>query len=113
MLTTLECRARYLVMRRRRHDDRRRVNSVEQLLEAIVRRDAKLVGHGRGPISARLVETNQARTCHVAQNADVMVAEGAGSDHPDAHIVLLRHGPQITSPRSLRSRKLRNSSTSG
>src|SRR5207249_9363728 len=96
-----------------RHGDCRRVDRVEQVFQSIERLDTKLLRHRGRTLWTRFEESDESRARYVTQNAHVMIAERASSDDADPDIRLFSHDGQITSPRSLRSRKLRNSSTSG
>src|ERR671931_1172326 len=95
------------------HRDGHTVRLVEQRFQRLEGPDAKLGRHLSRAIRPRVEESHQLGAGHIAKNADVMIPEGARTDHaqPNARCHLLR--PQMTSPRSLRSKKLRNSSTSG
>ncbi len=58
MLTMFERRLRDFVVRRRRHDNRRRVDRVEQFLQAVERRNPELLRDRCRAIGTHLVETD-------------------------------------------------------
>src|SRR4029078_7691738 len=113
MLTTAQCGLRDLVVDGSRHDDRRRVNGLDEILEPIERANAELRRHLGCALAASLVESPELSARDVAQDANMVVSERTSANDSDAHVPRGRCHRQITSPRSLRSRKLRNSSTSG
>ena len=84
-MPALERRRRDRVVRRRRHDDRHRVDDVEQRLERRERLDAELLlDTSRRARSFASMKADELRAGQVAQNARVMEAERAGADHSDA-----------------------------
>src|ERR1043166_2041934 len=113
MLATAERRLCDLVMRRRRHDNPRRIHGVEQLVQPAIGPDAQLLLDSGRALRSCFVKTDELRGRHIPKDAHVMISECTGADDANSRPGLLWHWRQITSPRSLRSRKLRNSSTSG
>src|SRR5207237_6319951 len=101
------------VMNGRGNHHRGRVDRVEQAVEPIERRHAKLLRHRRRALRARFEKTDESRSRQVAQDAYVMIPERTSANDTDPDLRLRCHDDQITSPRSLRSKKLKNSSTSG
>jgi hypothetical protein len=103
----LQRRGRGGEVRRRRHDDAQRVDRIEERVERRKSRDAKLTTHSRGALGAAVMKTDERRAGDVAENSRVVEAECPRPDHtdPDWH--------QTTDPRSLRSKKAKNSLISG
>src|SRR5689334_11469807 len=92
MPTTFEGGFRDVVMCRCRDDDGRGLHGVEKLFEPVVRPNTELLRHGRGTIGTCFVEADQPRARYVPQDANMMIPQGTGSDHPDAHVLQFWHG---------------------
>src|SRR5947208_9320719 len=103
----------YVIMNGLGNHHRGLVDRIEQTVELIERPHAKLLRHRRRALRARFEKTDEPRTRHVAQDPYVMIPERTSANDTDADLRLRCHDDQITSPRSLRSKKLKNSSTSG
>lgn len=93
-------------VRARRHHDDGRLDPVQQRRKGFERARPELTRDPRRPLGTVIVEPGERGTGKLAQETNVVIAQRARADDSDADA-------QITTPRSLRSKNRRNSSTSG
>ena len=108
----LEDRLAHLRVHGSGHRDGHGIRTLEQRIERGVRHGVELFRHFGRARGVLVVDTGKRDARHASQESRVMEAEGAGTNHPDAHRPALPRAHTIT-PRCDPSMNLRKFSTSG